>query len=58
MSDIAYEALMYSLDYNKLIIESSCIRHIELFQNNGETLLYSAETYTKSMGFLLKAEDE
>lgn len=58
VKDIAYEALMSALDYNKHVIEGNCIRHIELFQENEKTLIYSAETYTKGMGFLLKADIE
>ena len=53
-SDIAYDALMRSLDYHKLKIEEGCLRHIELFiADDQKNAIYSAITYTPGMGFLL-----
>lgn len=58
ISDIAYDALMNSLEYNNLVIKDNCIRNIELFKEDVPTPIYTALTYTEGMGFLLEAEDE
>lgn len=58
ITDIAYDALMLSLDFYNLEIKNNFIRNIQLFEDNNNTPIYSAVTYTEGMGFLLNPEEE
>ncbi len=58
ITEIAYDALMFSLDFYDLEIKNNCIKNIKLFEENNDTPIYSAVTYTEGMGFLLNPEEE
>lgn len=49
---------MLSLDFYNLEIKNNFIRNIQLFEDNNNTPIYSAVTYTEGMGFLLNPEEE
>lgn len=58
VKEIAYEASMSSIEYNQLILKNGCLRHIELFQEAQNDPVYSALTYTSSLGFVHESIDE
>lgn len=58
ISDIVDEALFGSLRKNNIQLEDGCLRNIDLFQENQDSPVYSAITYTSGMGFITIPEDE
>lgn len=52
--EIAYEALRGSLRKNHIEIKTGCLRNIELFKKDDEKPIFSAITYDKNRGFILK----
>ncbi|MBE6284329.1 MAG: hypothetical protein E7098_08305 [Mediterranea massiliensis] len=58
ISNIVDKALFYSLRKNNIDFEDGCLKDIKLFEENNETPIYSAVTFTEGMGFLLNPEEE